>query len=201
MRTIICLFFIEVLALAACNSHQVQQQPVADTPTALEDNSASYKLVSKRGPDDLMESLYSELAGQDAGLKQLETTLDALDQGKEDATGPFHQFEEKNRSYYRAADQHANIVSDSLLKDRIKKLLEEHLAKYNVVTKKHQELLKTIDAKTTKLADLHAVLKIVKTLPVIEKYQKDNRPGTASLEGYSNKQDSAIDEANNLINQ
>lgn len=148
-----------------------------------------------------MESLYGELAGQDAGLKQLETTLDALDQGKEDAAGSFHQFDKKSRSYYRAADQHANIVSDSLLKDRVKKLLEDYLAKYNVVTKKHQELLKTIDAKTTKLADLHAVLKIVKTLPVIEKYQKDNRPGIASLERYSNKQDGAIDEANKLINQ
>ncbi|MCD2425486.1 hypothetical protein LQ567_22065 [Niabella pedocola] len=201
MRTRICLFTIGVLTLAACNHHRVQPQPVADTPKALEDNSPSAKLISKRGDGDLVESLYGELAGTDAGLKQLETTLDALSQSKSDSTNLFHQFDAKNQSYYKAAGQHANIISDSLLKDKVRQLVADHLATYNAVTARHQELLKAIDAKTTKLEDLHAVLKIVKTLPVMEKYQKDNRPGTASLEGYSQKQDGAVGDLNKMVNQ
>ncbi|MCF3112076.1 hypothetical protein LL912_25030 [Niabella sp. CC-SYL272] len=198
MRALIFLFFIGCFTLIACNHHRVQQQPVVNIPKALEDHSASHKLVSKRGPDELVESLYSELAEHDAGLKQLEAALDALDQSKEEAAGSFQQFDAKSQSYYKAADQHMNTISDSLLKDKIRKLVEEHLAKYKAITEKHQELLKAIDVKTTKLADLHTVLKVVKTLPVIETYQKDNRPGTASLESYSKKQDGAIEDINKM---
>lgn len=201
MRTRICLLAIGVLTLAACNHHRVQPQPVADMPKALEDHSASDNLISKRGTGDLVESLYGELVGTDAGLKQLETALDALSQSKSDSTNPFHLFDEKSRSYYKAAGQHADQIRDSLLKDEVRQLVADHLAKYNAITARHQELLKSIDTKTAKLEDLHTVLKIVKTLPVIEKYQKDNRPGTTSLEGYSKKQDGAIDDANKLINQ
>ncbi|WP_300599153.1 hypothetical protein [Niabella sp.] len=201
MRTIICILATGMLTLGACNHHRVQPQPVANIPKALEDHGASDQLISKREPDDLVESLYGELAEKDAGLRQLETTLDALNQRKGDSARSFHQFDAKSRSYYKAADQHINMISDSLLKDKIKKLVEEHLAKYNAITEKHQELLKAIDAKTTKLADLHAALKIVKTLPEIATYQKDNRPGTAPLEEYSEKQDGALEEINKMTNQ
>ncbi|MBO9592804.1 MAG: hypothetical protein J7599_07830 [Niabella sp.] len=201
MRTIICILATGMLILGACNDHRVQPKPVADIPKALEDHSASDQLISKRGPDDLIESLYGELAEKDAGLKQLEAALDALNQSKDDSTRSFHQFDAKSQSYYKAADQHINRVSDSLLKDKVKKLVEEHLAKYNAITEKHQELLKAIDAKTTKLADLHTVLKVVKTLPVIATYQKDNRLRTALFEGYSKKQDGALEDINKMTNQ
>ncbi|GAB2670787.1 hypothetical protein GCM10027036_25140 [Flavihumibacter cheonanensis] len=48
------------------------------------------------------------------------------------------------------------------------------------------------------ISDLHNVLKIIRTLPLIDKYQNDNIPNTKSLEDYLKKQDKVITIADTL---
>ncbi|ANH80863.1 hypothetical protein A8C56_07615 [Niabella ginsenosidivorans] len=201
MRAKTHLLAIVLLTIVACNNNHVQHQPVADVPKALEDNNNSYKLISKRSTGDLVENLYSELISKNKNLEQLEAGLDTLSQSRVDSTDPFNQFNQKVLSYYNAADQHINHIADSLLRDKIRNLVESYLAKYVATTAKHNELLKTINAKNVKLSDLHTVLKIVKTLPQIERYQKENLPGTLSLEGYIKKQDEAIKKEDQMMDQ
>jgi len=64
MTTKIFISTILVLTLTSCNDRRTQDKPEQATPKALEDKSSSYEIVSKRGYDDLVETLYDELASK-----------------------------------------------------------------------------------------------------------------------------------------
>ncbi len=198
MKTNLFISTIVFLVLASCNNTSTQNKPVQETPKALEDKSGSYELVSKRGYDDLVESLYIELVSKDINLKKLEDKIDELHKSKSDTTDLFHRFNEKNQSYYSSADSHTSAIKDSLLRNKMNVLIANNLTKYNSSIASHRELLKIIETKNLTIADLHNILKIVKTLPLIEKYQRDNLPNIKSFEGYIKKQDETIKLADTL---
>jgi hypothetical protein len=186
------------LTLASCNNNRTQDKPKQETPKALEDKSSSYEIVSKRSYDDLVESLYKELVSKDIDLKKLEDKIDELNKSKSDTTELFDKFNGKNQSYFSSADRHVSEIKDSLVRNKIKNLVALQLTKYNSKIARHNELLKVIETKQMTISDLHNVLKIVRTLPLIDKYQKDNLPSTNSFEGYIKQQEDAIKLADTL---
>ncbi len=192
MTTKIFISTILVLTFASCDNTRTQDKPKQETPKALEDKSSSYELVSKRGYDDLVESLYNELVTKDIDLKKLEDKIDELNKSKNDTTKLFDKYNGKNQSYFSSADRHVVDIKDSLLRDKMRIIVTNQLSKYNSRIGKHNELLKIIDAKKMTISDLHNVLKIVRTLPLIDKYQKDNLTDTKSFEGYIKQQEKVI---------
>jgi len=192
------LIFISIvlIALTSCNRHK--KQPQQNVPKALEEQKSTYSLISKRGNDDLVESLYGEVADQTPALKKLEEDLDAINNSKEDSLEGFQKYHSKNKSYYNSAQNHTGRIQDSLLRERIKNLVQASQSNYNSFTAPHDNLLKSIESKETSLSDLHIALKIIKTLPVINKYQKNNLPNTKSLEGYLQQQTNTITELQKL---
>lgn len=189
---------ILVLTLASCSDNRTQDKPKQETPKALEDKSSSYEIISKRGYDDLVESLYNELVSKDIHLKKLEDKIEELNNSKSDTTELFDKFNGKNQSYFSSADRHVSEIKDSLVRDKIKNLVTTQLTKYNSRIARHNELLKLIETKQMTISDLHNVLKIVRTLPLIDKYQKDNLPNTKSFEGYIKRQEETIKLADTL---
>ena len=194
MTTKIFLPAILVLALVSCENNRTQQ-----TPKALTIQSPSFDYTSKRGDDDLVESLYKELVSQNIDLKKLEDKIDALQKSKGDTLNLLNQFTEKNQSYFNSVDDHISGIQDSLLRDKMKALIANNLAKYNASIVRHNELLQLIQAKNLTINDLHKILKIVKTLALMEQYQRDNLPDIRSLEGYVKRQDDVINYADTLI--
>jgi predicted transcriptional regulator len=81
----------------------------------------------------------------------------------------------------------------------MKSLIATTLTKYNEAVSRHKELMDLIDTNNVSLSDLHNVLQIVKTLPLIEKYQSDKIPNTKSLEGFIKRQDEVLKQINNTI--
>jgi uncharacterized protein YdiU (UPF0061 family) len=199
MTTKIFISTIFVLTLASCNNTRTQDRPKQETPKALEDKTSSFGLVSKRGYDDLVESLYSELMNKNIDLKKLEDKIDELNKSKNDTTNLFDQYNEKNQSYFNAANGHIAEIKDSLLRDKMRNLISKNLTKYNSSIVRHNDLLKIIETKNLRIEDLHNILKIVKTLPLIEKYQHDNLPSINPFEGYIKRQEETIKLADTLI--
>lgn len=194
MRTSIILSTVLLLAIASCDrpAQQQQQHQQPATPKALNDKSASYDVISKGRGEDLVESLYDELVSESPDLKLLEDKLKALRAGLHDSVEVFNRFNDKNEIYYNAADQHVEGIKDSVLRDKIKVLVAGSLKKYQGLTSGHNELLKAIEAKNLTLADLHTVLKVVRTLQVMETYQHDNLPSAKPLKGYIHNQNEAL---------
>lgn len=186
------------MMLTSCNNTPTQDKPKQETPKALEDKSSSFEIASKRGYDDLVESLYNELVTKNTALKKLEDNIADLNTSRNDTTSLFDKFNEKNQAYFNAANRHISEIKDSLLREKMSSLIAANLTKYNASIARHNELLNMMERKQLTIADLHTILKIVKTLPLIERYQHDNLPGTKSMEGYINRQDETIQLADTL---
>ncbi len=189
----IFLSAVSVLALIACNNRHTPDNSKQEVPKALEDKNNSMDIVSKRKDgEDLVETLYDELVSKDTKLKNLEERLDALNKSRDDSASAFDQFNGKNESYYRSANEHVAAIKDSVLRGRMRELVANHLAKYQSSIARHHGLLTTIESNHVTIADLHGILQIVRTLPLMEKYQVASLPSTTSLEGYIKQQDGTI---------
>ena len=198
MKTKIILSFFIVFTLVSCNHSPRKSGHNTDMPKALE-NEGELKVYSSRSWDDLVESLYKELADQTPELKELEGKLEMLAKSKIDSLEVFATYNEKNQSYYSAANVHLEQIKDSVLRTKMKSLIEASLTKYNVRIEEHTELMNLIDANTINLNDLHTVLKITKTLPMIEKYQAGKLPTKNSLKGFTKQLDEAMQMVDTLV--
>lgn len=195
-------FFISailIFTINACSTHKSEEKPKNEMPKALQDKNSSFESVSKRSYDDLLENIYSEIVSNDTTLRNLEDKIEDLNTSKSDTTELFDKFNTKNQSYFSSADRHASDIRDSVLREKTKDLISMQLSKYNARIGRHNTLLKIINAKQVAVSDLHNVLKIVRTLPLIDKYQKDNLPNIKSFEGYIKQQDAAIKFADTLL--
>ena len=198
----ILLIPIIVFTLISCNQRKQQQAPAPETPKALQESgSADFSLLSKRGgKEDLVESLYAELLNKTPELKDIEKQISYLDEARTDSVEGFSSFNEKNKDYYASAISHTTNIHDSALSNKIRLMISNSQSAYKTQTAGHNSLLAILDSKAVKLEDLHVILKIVKTLPLIEKYQKDNIPDKRPIEKTINEFDKTIKKIDSLSN-
>lgn len=200
MKKLILISTVILVTFVSCDNARKKenQEQKQETPIAMQEE-ASFEIGSKRGYEDIIESLYKELAEKTPELKDLESKLDALSVGKSDSTEQYDKYNGKNQSYYNSADNHLNQINDSTLRKKMKSLISASLTKYNSKVYRHTELLKSIDKKAKTLNDLHEVLIITTTLPLVEKYQNNNLPTTKSINGYLRQLDKAVQIENSLL--
>lgn len=199
MTTKILLSAAVVLIFASCNDNNKQERPQPETPKAFEDKN-SYDIISKGArAGDVVDVLYEELLTKDSALNRLETKINDLNRSKTDSLRSFNRFNGRIQSYFETTDSHVSEIKDSLLRDKIKLVIASHLAKYDSRVARHNELLKVLAANDIKISDLHTVLRIVKTLPVTERYQQANLPALQQIEGFIKEQDQAIHLADTLL--
>lgn len=181
-----------LLIIASCNSPRTDEKQQQETPKALEDKSISSDIGLKRGSGDLVESLYQELEDKSPELKDLETKLENLSKNEPDSLELFNRYNGKNKSYYASAENHVTQIGDSVLRERMKKLIANSLTRYNSTISRQNDILKSIRENNLTIADLHIVLKITRTLPFIETYQGNNLPSIKSMEAFSRQLEQTI---------
>ena len=195
------LFYIAILfiAIASCNNNR---QPVAEStpqqiPKAFKEESSS--LISKRSYEgDVIEELYNELLEKDKTLGALEDGIEKIKDNSKDSASAFNTFDSRNISFYSSATGHLGTIKDSVLKERIKLLVDNSLTQYKTKIAIHNNLLSSINSKDITLDDLHFVLKLTKTLAVMEKYQSGNLPSAKPLEEISKAYDKVISKTDAL---
>ncbi len=192
MKLLSSVLAIILFSFSSCNNPQTKEHSTAEIPKALEDKNSSYEIVKRKSRNDLVEGLYRELADKTPDLKELENTISDLGDSRNDSARAFYDYQRNNRAYFEAANTNINQIQDSILKTKMKVLIANHSAKYNLSITAHNDLLKSIDNQTTALSDLHTVLKITKSLQVITEYQKSNLPPLTSLSGYLRRVNSTI---------
>jgi len=176
-KLITILTFIFLTALFSCvgghkDSNNFKKQ---ETPKALQDNNLEIKSYSRSG-SDLTEELYQELVDKTPALKKLEDELDAFSRKPNELDEKYNKFDNKSSSYYLSANNKASAITDSLLRKKMVTLIAGSQNLYSKKTAEHNSLLKQISQNGATLNDHHSVLKIVLTLPIIEKFQNDNLP-------------------------
>ena len=179
-------------ALASCKDTVRKESPTNQTPEALQDPGLSSDIRLKRNDGNMMESMYNELAAKDPDLKKLEKELADLPANKSDSLEAFQDYQQKNERYYASLDRPALSIRDSVTRVRIIAMIAASKANYQLGTNPHQALLKAMEEKELRLSDLHTILKITRTLPLIEQYQKDRLPATAPLQAFYTQLEQAV---------
>lgn len=189
---------IALLTITSCNRSPTQDTPKEELPKALEDKSSSYQVISKSRNDDLLESLYSGLLDKTPELKQFENSIVTLRESKSDSTSSFYKFNTKNQAYFSSANSHIEQIQDSVLRSKMKMLISNSILKYTTSIRNHNAIIEYIKNKEIALNDLHTILKITRTLPLIEKYQTGNLPSAKPLEGFASELNKTVQFADTL---
>jgi hypothetical protein len=191
MKPVILFTLLIFILLTACKNNERKKNPPAPIPKALEEK-GSYSLVTKRGGDNVLDGLYNELVEKTPELKTLENQIDNLNRSRNDSTEIFNTYNGMNALYYSYANHTMGLIKDSSIKEKIKELIANSHTKYDDKISEHTKLINAIDTKFLTLGDLHTFLKIKITLPIMEKYQKDNLPNIKPIETYEKQVDGAL---------
>jgi len=190
------LFFLpaSLTLFLSCQHSSREPKPQQDVPKPLQDNSSSIKVLSKRTSDDLLQSVYRDIVEKTPELQKLEQHVEQFDQSINDSTESFEDYDSKNKTYYSSADIHARTITDSALRETTKKLIANSLKNYTSSIAHHKDLLAALEKNSVTLNDYHEILKISKTLSVMEAYQRQNIPSTKPLAGINRQSEKIIKE-------
>ena len=194
------IVFFSIIS-SSCNNNRPPENKPDETPKALQQDKggSEISILSKRSyGDDLVEDLFNELLEKDAALSKLEQAIENLKEAKKDSAESFNAFNLKNNSYYNSANTHLEAITDSVLKQRIKLLVDNSLSKYKSATAENNNLIATINSKDITLNNLRIILKLTQTLGMIEKYQARDLPSTKPLEKTSKAYDKIITRTDSL---
>ncbi len=191
IRNAFGIIFILTSLVSCGGGHTDNEKPTKqETPKALKDDQLN--IISYRRSGDLIEELYQELVDRNPALKKLEDDLVAFRPKLKDLNEKFQEHDNKSNSYYSSANNKALAITDSLLKRKIIALIKTSNDKYSTKTAELNSLLKQISNNGATINDHHSFLKIVLTLPIIEKYQDDNNPNKKEFKDLINQQENLI---------
>ena len=180
-----------LILLFSCNEPQREtdmKQPEKENPKPLQTDESAIK--SFRGQHDLTQELYDELVSKNADLQKLEKDIE--DFNPNTASEKYFTYDNKSTNFYNSADEKSTSINDSLLRKRILSLILTSKDKYQNRTNELKSILKHISQNKLTLNDHHVVLKIILTLPLIEKYQKDNIPDKNEFNSLDTEQQKLI---------
>ena len=182
----------------SCKQPKKEIQSSPGIPESPGENSSSEISFSKSRTVDLVERIYAELLEKNKALNELEKTIVNLKEQKEDSLQPFKIFDQKNLAYYNSTGHYIANIRDSLLRIKITTIIDNSLTGYNRRIAPNKDFISTLDMKDTHLGDLHLILKLIKTLPIIEKYQAENTPSVRPVENVIRHFDKAIQQADSV---
>ena len=181
--TILLAFLFFVISLS-CNrpssTHSLTKQP--ETPKPLQDDSKDVSILSKRTPDNLLETIYSDLVEKNADLKGLEDQRKHFNEGRQDSLQAFNNYDSKSNNYYRSAFETLDRIKDSVIKQRLRALLVISQKKYADKISKYTSLINKMHDEDTSTSNYYLTLQLAATLPVIEDYQDKHLSDGKSVE-------------------
>ncbi len=192
MKLLLPLF---ILLLTSCAQNKPEPQQQNNVPKALQEKKVDFSVVTKRYDNNIVQNLYDEMLKDDKELQKFENGIEKINSDKTDSLEYYHSYLDKNTSYYNSADNYLSSIKDSVMKNRIKQILAESNTRFESGITQHKNLVQQIESKERWLTDLHVAVKIIKTLPVMEKYQRENLPSLNSIQAINNEFGKLIAEA------
>jgi hypothetical protein len=180
IRVLIPLSLFLVISCTEKEKARTEKNP--EVPEALQEKDDYSLTSSKRYSEDLVEKLYQEEVEKNAELQKLEKDLDSNPDSLRKTNDIFNKYNYKSTDYYLTAQNKLSSVKDSLLRKRIMAIVEKSNKNYEAKNAGIVALMKTIEKNNSSIEDQHTVLKVLVTLPLIEKYQDSQRPDRKAFE-------------------
>ena len=189
------IIMLSLIILTSCGGKETDiENPKNEIPEALQEGSVDLKRYSK--DNNLTEELYQELVANNQELKNLETEIGEFN--PQESKDKFYKYDRKLINYYQSAKNQADVITDSLTKNKIINLINKSNEKYVGKKAELNGLLKSIAEKENSINDYHNILKIVLTIPIIEKYQNENLPAKTQFENVFKNENKLIEKTKKL---
>ena len=178
------------VAIAGCSA-PMSERAQQEVPAALQEGHIVQDIkgsFSGRGyADDLVEALFAEALERDTALRTLIRDVDRQHRTHADSVEAHQRFEDNNRAYYEAALAHADRLSDSLERDEQRGRLRQSEARYAAAVADARESGRHYDAIRARTTELVELIKLQRTLEIMERYQRTERPDDRVLEAELNR--------------
>jgi hypothetical protein len=172
-----------------------------ETPSILEGKKIDVSSIYKKRGADLVDALYEEVVSNSEQLKKLEQEIKQLKATFPDSLEDFKAYHEKNVRYYESAEKKAYAITDSILRRTILNMIKESRGNYRDSIVPHSNLDSLISKRAATIDNLHNLLKLMLTLPVIEEFQLSNRPDTFDAAALTQRLDAVIQQLDSLTQQ
>jgi len=156
-------------------------------------SSSSTKFSYGKGRYNLVDKYFQEIVNESPELKILESELRNLENKQEKLEDDFKNYHSKSKEYYKDATDVMNEISDSALKRKMLSIITKSTENYNSKSLVINNNLKTITKNDVVLSDYHRVLKLVKTLAFMEKYQNEAKPQVKLYEDFISEQTNMVE--------
>jgi hypothetical protein len=133
------------------------------------------------GYKDLVDELYSQSVKQNKSLENIEDGIENFYKKKMDAIEEYNSFTAYNNRYYSDAKANTNTISNTTAKQKANELINKSEALYNTKIANWQSTIATLNANEKELNDLHTLLKLIITEPIIAKYQSTQLPENSKV--------------------
>lgn len=189
MRSTLTLFMVAIIfTITACGDsakNNITNNP-PEPPAALQENESDFSLTKSRG-ESLIHELYRDLCKARPDLNGFEERLVRFEEDRADSLTAFDNYDSKSMRYYASATNVLDNIKDTLLKKRLKFLIEKSRNNYQQKKAPYNSLIKEINKNDSLIQDYHQALQIVVTLPAIADYQDKNKPGVKSVKNVNNE--------------
>lgn len=174
---------VPFLLFLSCASSPEQQPEV---PTALQEDDMIGDIkgsFSGRGyGNDLVDALFADVLKGDTALRHLLDDLQHQYELHGDSTDDYHRFEAQNRAYYEAAMEHTAALSDSVERAEQRGLLRTSEERHRTAMARARQLDDQYQTVHKRTMDLVELIKLQRTLQLMEDYQRQEGPHDAELQ-------------------
>lgn len=195
MKKILIISCIALLVSSCRNKNSDQDEIVQK---AAENTESSFPIKRMSNTENILDGIYSELIKKDSELQKLDRKVNSLQKDQRIMKDLYSDIIQNTDDYYRIAGIDAKGIQDSILKKEILALVNNSAENFDTKKVKFEEMIKQLNLNYHKIYSFYNSVKIRKTLPEIEKYQKAHPLKTDSLESFINKQNQLLDELKNL---
>lgn len=161
------------ILLSSCSNQPAGSKQEQGVPKPLQnDEKISDVLSIKRiGYGSLIDGLYEDAVSKNPDLEKLEKQLSSFNDSKNDSLSKVEKYNARSMDFYRSGENLSETIADSTLKKKLTAILGNSEKRYRSKTSNLNSLVKVIQQNEISIKDYHTLLKLMVTIPIIEKYQ------------------------------
>lgn len=147
-----------------------------------------------KSSEDLMEEIYEDLLNNDEKLKKLDESIKENFRKMFTVVKDFEEYQRKSSQYYSSALSNANRISDSLEKAKVTLDIKNSQLRYESLIHNLSKTDSLIRETSGKIRESYIAFKIQKTLPIIEKFQKEKIVNGKNMDDFLQEQKKLLEE-------
>jgi uncharacterized coiled-coil DUF342 family protein len=199
MKKQILFLFVSALAFSCSNKENLNQQAnnLEETPEVLDNNKSDldFSSYNKRMYSNIIDQLFQEAIGKNEDLKSIVSRIDEIRDVKKDSLEQYQKYVENNQNYWNSLNQYANQLSDTVMRDELKVMIDILEKKFAKRISPLTSISQQIDSSEQILKDQVILMKILVTEPMMSTYQRNEYPDINTL----NSVNSSFDSLNNDV--